>query len=141
MPDLRHPASIKPCCSSLDPVLTPVHIAPTVSISPFPMQDSHSGSTRLSRPCRRSIRNTAHPPRLRLPAFLSSDDPSSSNYTFSNSPIDRHSDLQTSPAPSTIHPSHAYACHSITLSPALACFLSIAHPCLSCSDCSNACEI
>ena len=82
-----------------------------------------------------------HPPCLHLPAFLSSDDPSSSNYTFSNSPIDRHSNLQTSPAISTIHPSHAYVCHSIMLSPALACFLSIACHSLSCSDCSNAHEI
>ena len=141
MPDPHHSASIKPCCSLLDPVLTPTPTAPTVSILPFPMQDSCSGSTQLSRPHCRSIRNTMHPPCLRLPAFLSSDDPSSSNYTFSNSPIDRHSDLQTSPAASTIRPSHAYACHSIALSPALACFLSIAHHSLSCSNCSNAHEI
>ena len=141
MPNLHHPASVKPCHSSLHPVLTPAHTAPTVLISPFPMQDSRSGSTRLSRPRCRSIRNTAHPPRLCLPAFLSSDDPSSSNYTFSNSLIDRHSDLQTSPAASTIRPSHAYVCHSIALSPALACFLSIARRSLSCSDCSNTGEI
>ena len=75
------------------------------------MRVTCTGSTRLLRPCRRSITNTAHPPRLCPSAFLFPDELSNSNHPFSISAIDRQPILQTQ-ASCLIRSSTAYTCQS-----------------------------
>ena len=76
----------------------------------------------------RSFSTTMHPPCLRLPAFLSLDDPSSLNFIFFNRPIDRHCDFESRSAIQPFALLSAYVCRSSSRQ------CSVAHtPAIPCS--------
>ena len=76
----------------------------------------------------RSFSTTVHPPCLRLPAFLSSDDPSLLNFIFFNRPIYRHRDFESRSAIQRFALLSACVCRSSSRQ------CSVAHtPALPCS--------